>query len=155
MQSVDREMKKYLNLLKNQKGDTIVEVMLALTVIGLSLGISFAIANRSTNVGLEARERSEALKLAESQLEYMKNDLSNIATYRDATPYCIVGGVKYAVSAGGSQCLGANRNSLYDISVIYTAASGANPENFESFISWGKLSTSGAGNNQVSLVYRP
>jgi prepilin-type N-terminal cleavage/methylation domain-containing protein len=57
---------------KTQKGDTIVEVMLAMAVIGLVLGAAFGIANRGVITGRNAQERSEALKIAESQLELMK-----------------------------------------------------------------------------------
>ncbi len=62
------------NLFKNrrQRGDTIIEVMLAMVVVGMVLGVSYGIANRSVIVGRDAQERTEALKHAETQLELIK-----------------------------------------------------------------------------------
>ncbi len=57
---------------KKLRGDTIIEVLLAMTVIGLVLGSSYAIANRSLRIGREAQERTEALKIVETQLERLR-----------------------------------------------------------------------------------
>jgi len=57
---------------KFQRGDTIVEVLIAMAVLGLVLASSFAIANRSYATGLNAQERNEALKIAESQVELLR-----------------------------------------------------------------------------------
>src|SRR6056297_1097853 len=61
-----------MRLQKLQRGDTIIEVMLAMSVIALVLGSSYAIANRSTRIGREAQERTEALKEVETQVERLK-----------------------------------------------------------------------------------
>lgn len=55
-----------------QRGDTIVEVMLAMAVVGMVLGVAYGITNRSVQVGRSAQERSEALKIAETQIELLK-----------------------------------------------------------------------------------
>lgn len=55
-----------------QRGDTIVEVLIAVAVLGLVLGSSFAIANRSLTASLQAQERSEATKVIETQLEILR-----------------------------------------------------------------------------------
>lgn len=59
-----------------QRGDTIIEVMLAMAVIGMVLGVAYGIANRSVAIGRSAQERSEALKFAESQVELIKQYVS-------------------------------------------------------------------------------
>ena len=66
----------------SQRGDTIVEVLLAMAVVGLVLGVAYGITNRSVAIGRSAQERSEALKLAETQLELLKEYISqeNIET---------------------------------------------------------------------------
>lgn len=56
----------------NQIGDTIIEVMLAMAVIGMTIGGAYGIANRSLRAAQVAQERGEALKVAESQLEIIK-----------------------------------------------------------------------------------
>lgn len=63
--------------LKQQRGDTIVEVLLAMAVVGMVLGVAFGIANRSVAVGRSAQERSEALKYAETQVELIKEYVAN------------------------------------------------------------------------------
>jgi type II secretory pathway pseudopilin PulG len=55
-----------------QRGDTIVEVLIAMAVLGLVLASAFAISNRSYATGLNAQERNEALKIAESQVELLR-----------------------------------------------------------------------------------
>lgn len=55
-----------------QRGDTIVEVLLAMSVIGLVLGSAFGIANRNVATGQNAQERSEAIKEFETQLELLR-----------------------------------------------------------------------------------
>jgi type II secretory pathway pseudopilin PulG len=61
---------KKINL--RQRGDTIVEVLIAMAVLGMVLGTAFAIANRSYAVGISAQERTEAVKIAESQIELLR-----------------------------------------------------------------------------------
>lgn len=59
-------------LFKTQIGDTIVEVILAVAVVSLALGLGFGVANRSLKGFRQAQERSEATKVVESQLEGLK-----------------------------------------------------------------------------------
>lgn len=56
----------------NQSGDTIVEVMIAVAVVGFVLAGAFVSANRSTKAVLKSQERAEALKFSESQLESIR-----------------------------------------------------------------------------------
>ncbi len=53
-------------------GDTIVEVLIVIAVVGLILAGAFVSSNRSTQVTRTAQERGEALKVAETQLERIK-----------------------------------------------------------------------------------
>jgi prepilin-type N-terminal cleavage/methylation domain-containing protein len=52
-----------------QAGDTIVEVMIVLAVLGLAISISYATANRSLLNARQAQENSIATELAQSQME--------------------------------------------------------------------------------------
>lgn len=61
-----------MSLKSNQLGDTIVEVMIAVAVIGLTLASSYAIVVSSLKSARQAQERGEALKLAEGQVEQLK-----------------------------------------------------------------------------------
>lgn len=63
---------------KFERGDTIVEVLFAIAVIGFVLGASYASASRSVRLGRDAQEHTQALKLAETQVERLKYLATNI-----------------------------------------------------------------------------
>ncbi len=56
-----------------QRGDTIVEVMVVLAVLGLALSISYATANRGLQQSRNAQEHSQALGIINSQIELLRN----------------------------------------------------------------------------------
>lgn len=130
----------------DQKGDTIIEVLLAMVVVGLTLGIGFNLARNAQQTGQVARERSEALSLAESQLELLKSNLNGqptaIATlgYDDSTPYCILSGDQKIADAAdtASKCYeidtiaGGNGTGFYRLQMDYDATD----QSFRSSVSW-------------------
>lgn len=67
-------------------GDTIVEVMISMAVLGGTLGISYAIANNSLQQSQDAQERTQVVKILQSQLELLRASagLPNTKIY-DAT----------------------------------------------------------------------
>ena len=56
----------------NSRGDTIVEVLIALAVLSLAFGISYATANRSLEVSQNAQEHSLALEYLNAQIEGLR-----------------------------------------------------------------------------------
>lgn len=70
-----------ITALNNQTGDTIIEVLLALAVLGFVIMGSYSIATKSLNGIRIAQERGEALKIAETQTEIIKQHFDS----RDAT----------------------------------------------------------------------
>lgn len=80
--------------LKNQKGDTVVEVLLSVAVLSLILSISYGLANRSTMAVRASQERSEALKINEAQQESLKTYLSdpNHEVPAEDVPFCLSAG---------------------------------------------------------------
>jgi type II secretory pathway pseudopilin PulG len=56
----------------NNVGDTIIEVMIAIAIIGSILGSSYVTANNSLRGTRQAQERTEALKFLEAQVESLK-----------------------------------------------------------------------------------
>lgn len=58
---------------KNQAGDTIIEVLIAVVVVGLAIAISYGIASRSLRLARQSQERVEAVKLTEGQVERLKS----------------------------------------------------------------------------------
>jgi len=57
---------------RRQAGDTIVEVLVALLVVGIALVAAYGISSRSLRASRSAQERGEALKLVEGQVEKLK-----------------------------------------------------------------------------------
>ena len=65
---------------KSQSGDTIVEVLIALSILGLALSIAYATANRSITAIRLANETSNATAITKSQIELLRGTSST-------TPY--------------------------------------------------------------------
>jgi len=143
-----------------QRGDTIVEVMMAMMVVGLSLGVAYGIANRATLTGRNAQERTEALKVAEAQIELLKSNLAADAStrpdYTDGSPssFCITAADPEvdADATAGSACDNVN-GSLYSITLEYQAATGSTLEVYKSVAVWDVPSSSVQG--RVEIPYRP
>ncbi len=74
----------------NSAGDTIVEVMLALAILGLVLGGAYIVVNHSTLNERRAQERGIALQLAQAQIESMKQFASvSSLTSANGSPFCL------------------------------------------------------------------
>lgn len=56
-----------------QRGDTIVEVLIAIAVVGMVLGGAYVVVNSNVKNNQRAQEQSRAVKVAESQLEQLRN----------------------------------------------------------------------------------
>lgn len=61
----------------NSAGDTIIEVLVVLAVLGLAISISYATASRSLLAARGAQENSEATQLVQAQIEYLRNYAKN------------------------------------------------------------------------------
>jgi len=132
----------------NTKGDTIVEVLIAIAIVSAVLGGAFVSANRSLNGTRQAQERGEAVKLVESQLERLKaaakttdvgNPVKNIFAASGPNPFCLDDSLN-RVAAGNALCtqgaparyvLSIQRaadNSTFTATANWDAAGGAGPE---------------------------
>ncbi len=58
--------------LQNRAGDTLVEVLISIAIVSVVVTGAYALASRSLHQGITASEHSQALKLAEGQLESLK-----------------------------------------------------------------------------------
>lgn len=77
-----------------QRGDTLIEVLIALVILGLVLVSAYSSTSRSLRSARQAQERSEATKLAEAQAERLKSLAPQFRhpdrnVFITATPYCI------------------------------------------------------------------
>ena len=59
-----------------ERGDTLVEVMVAIVIVATVIGGAYVVSNRSLQSTRGAQERGNALKLAEAQIEQLKSIIS-------------------------------------------------------------------------------
>jgi prepilin-type N-terminal cleavage/methylation domain-containing protein len=149
----------YLRKLKlsNHRGDTIVEVMVVLAVLGMAIGISYATANASLLETRQAQENSEATELAQSQIEALRTLTQPGATpniFASAGPYCLVAAPPSYSLDTGSSCAISGGSFNYTISVMYLSpvTNPTTPDQFTVNVTWPDVQ--GYGNDQVTLVYR-
>lgn len=155
-------MRRRFNSLK-QTGDTIVEVLIAIAVVSGVLGATYSIMNKNMLLVRDNQERTEASKLAQSQLEVLKNtwdhtnpkdfpnqhnvsfcfaEDSSIIYLSAALPALEMGEDNLSEYAGG--CV---REEIYHVGVRYNAA----PKTYTVTVRWDKI---GGGRNEVAMVYR-
>lgn len=127
-------------------GDTIVEVMIAILVVGTVLGSSYAAANRYFKNIRQAQEYTNALKIAEGQIEQIKGYVINNdrAPITSAAPFCFKNGIQTGASR---DC---TIDTLYTSSIARTDAT--NQYTFTVTVSWSNIN--GGANSTVTLVYK-
>jgi type II secretory pathway pseudopilin PulG len=132
----------------DKRGDTIVEVLLAIAVVSAVLGGAFVATNRSLGGVRQSQERGEALKLVEGQLERLKESVrtdTNPPVFTTPTnPFCLNDSL--AVQNTGNPACNQGRYRL-DIS---RSASG-DTYTFVARATWDRLS---GGQDQVNIRYR-
>ena len=148
---------------RNQRGDTIVEVLVVLAVLGLAIGISFATANSSLLATKGAQENSQASELLQSQVEalrYMVPTADSTApdpsVLQTDAPFCLVtSSLPYKVVSSpldsvADECQQGGpdpANPLYNVSIQFDGTS-----TYTLIATWDDIS--GQGKDSVTMVYR-
>jgi hypothetical protein len=141
--------------------------MAAITIIGLALATAYALSNRSFRTGQSTVERTQALALAQGQVEFLKNaglngeidDLLAMSNYGNGGKFCFRDDTGAVVAAGsGSYCdpYGPSTpppgdKTLYNIDVSYCSGGGCESGVFTVTASWQAL---GGGQNQLNVYYK-
>lgn len=145
---------------RRQAGDTIVEVMIVLAVLGMAIGISYATANRSLLNARQAQEASLATELVQAQVEGLQTLAHGGTIYTDST-FCIIdsgsGPAVHVIAANDTACnLGeANR---YAITINWngaTPAAGSSTPGSDTFTvkaTWDDVE--GQGKDTATISYR-
>jgi Tfp pilus assembly protein PilV len=143
-----------------QKGDTIVEVLIAVAVVSAVLVGAFTIANRSSVQIRAAQERSEAQKLASSAIESLKARTTAANALALNKAYCI-DLTHQATSSGTLKPLAAEQDTDYNASCrsVGTAVpyyiSVTHVDNNGSFVIHARWDRVGGGDRQdVTYNYR-
>jgi len=110
-------------------------------------------SNRNLQTGVSAAQRSQALALAQDQVERIKNayltSSSALGTYKINKAFCILAdGSQEDVEASDSKCANFN-GGQYSISISY----GASSQVFSTTITWPSNSNT-SGSDQLQLYYK-
>jgi type II secretory pathway pseudopilin PulG len=147
-----------------QAGDTIIEVLIVIMVLGSVLGGAFITMNRSTTNIRQSQERVEALKVAEGQVESLKSVVKsgNIAVFTAPAPFCLSGTLVVAALTGSFPTLNTDPLTTYVASCKdsgsggrYNIAIEPNTPDTNTFlvhVRWFKYNA--AGNEEVTLAYK-
>lgn len=127
--------------LRNQRGDTIVEVLIAISIVSLTLAGAYASVSRSTNATRTAQERGEALKWAETQVEQLK--AADTAAIPNLSTFC------YTTGFQPSPTVPCQSGTIpYNATIT---KDNRHPGSFSVIVTWSGLGTS--ANNTVELDY--
>lgn len=151
----------------NQRGDTIVEVLISIAVVSMILGGAYVMTNRSLQATRSAEERGNAMKVIEAQLESIKSIASGENSDRvmgasTPTNFCVVPSTLTLTGAGGQTCafdtLGNNnatQDPKFNISITRTAVNGGEGYTFTIRNTWNSVSVKGgSGQEQATMSYR-
>lgn len=152
------------------RGDTIVEVIIAIAVVSLVLVGGFTTVNRSSTAVRDSEEHAEALTLLEGQVEAVRALGTDATSAVYTTPIFCVNTTSGAVQAFTiatipplssdisnnfsrypPDCNGTNNpnlSDLYNIMAHYDQSSNT----FEFLTRWDRL---GGGGDEVSIFYKP
>lgn len=123
-----------------QRGDTIVEVLIASAVAGLVLVGAYTSVSRNTLANQDTQEHSQAQKIVESQIEFLRAagglPGSDTCFKNDSTP------------ANGSACITSDPQK-YHIGI--TSSSGV----YKVAVTWVSLVGNSGTNANVTMFYRP
>ena len=146
----------------NKRGDTIVEVLIALAVLSLAFAISYTTANHALEISQTTQEHSLALEYLDKQAEmlwYLANNYQNSPTLQTVE--------QQTFSSNGDFCLQTNDTNpssiTYQINNCSITASGFNysiwikrqNNNFQITIQWPGLGQLGTQNEQLSYRVYP
>jgi Tfp pilus assembly protein PilV len=143
----------FYKLKLRERGDTIVEVLIAIGVLSLILGGAFVITNRSLQGSRQAQERQNALKLAESQVEQIKNlaTTNGAALFAAAMPACITS-AGTIVGASNATCAVNTDGAPTAAEPIFHLSITRSGNTFTVRNTWANVR--GSGNDLVELKYR-
>lgn len=140
------------------RGDTIVEVLIAIAVVSAVLGGAFASAQRSLNGTIISRERGEAVKFVEGQLESLKailgsDDVARIDTAFSSTGgFCISDTLTIVTDLNNVACR-KGIGERYRVSIIPTGnLGGGTGREFTAAAVWDR--SGGGSQEQVQIEYR-
>jgi len=148
-----------------QRGDTIVEVLISMLIISVILAGAYGTVNKSSIGVRDSKEHAEALRLAQSQIEALRQDASKTTgsvIFTDAAnpPFCLYNGALLPAN-NASECRQdsggqpTTTEPVYNLSDVRTSCGPGLPGNcyqFAATVSWNSVTGNGQASEQI--VYR-
>lgn len=145
----------------NQRGDTIVEVLISMLIVSVVLGGAYASSNRSLQTTQSSKERDSALRVAEAQLERLREaDLASVPIAPNS--FCLNGSAALVnnpnplVPSVDSDDLSEASPNYHDDcqvttggGVAYNTAIVKNGDVYEVHVRWNRV---GGGSNQETIL---
>lgn len=138
---------KHLQLAKarlDQKGDTIIEVMISVSVLAVVLGVAFALSTQSMREGTDANNRNIAVQLSQQQIASIQS-LIKVSSSTPTFPstFCMN-------SAGGAPAIDANTKDCNQSPFTIVDTFDSTHNTFTITTSW---PSSNNGTKKVQLYY--
>ena len=136
-----------------ERGDTVVEVLICIAVIGLLLGGAFVLTNRSLQGTRAAQERLNGIKIVEGQLEQIKNFSSTDAATLFSAPasFCINSSQQIKPAADVSCTVGPDGNPSPAKEPKFTITVSRSVNTFTVKTVWNRVT--GNGQDNVEMKY--
>jgi prepilin-type N-terminal cleavage/methylation domain-containing protein len=138
-----------IRLFNKERGDTIVEVMIAIAIIAFVLGAAYYTANTSYRNDIDSEEHSEALTIAQAQLEELRIYGYKFNTSEDQ---CLING------SPSNSCTITDNTVPYTVKITNPSevnVDGAGLYTFVIQVNWQALGGGGSnGQDYVTLYYR-
>jgi type II secretory pathway pseudopilin PulG len=165
--------------LRNDKGDTIVEVLIVLAVLSLAFSISYATANNGLRQSTTAQQHSNALSELDSQLELLRGaysqnaNIGNLTTQQANEDFCFNNPANlsnatyflnhWKVPANGATDNFANYNgcsttiggATYYYSIDYNPGNATTDPFYDLRVRWQGLGTEGAQQEELTYKINP
>lgn len=138
---------------RNQRGDTIVEVVIAIAVISSVLTGAFYLTNHSTRAVRDAQEHAQALQLLQGQVEQLRAQAPDNTWSALPANFCFDNATGAIKSLASSTTYGCNAADYYNFVIERPPTPPANGENalFKVKVQWDSI-LSKKGNE--TLLYK-
>ena len=148
-----------------QRGDTIIEVLIAMTVASSVLGIAYGTANRNLLMTRASQERSEAARLIQGQIESLSyvSRTALVSLPDSGIPFCLKDAT--VVESGWGIGVIPNPDLTLDIfgsyppecingfyNYVITRDQDPNTNSFHFYVRWENVA--GGKRDQIIMVYR-
>lgn len=139
---------------ERQRGDTLIEVLIAVTIVSMVLGGAYVTTNRSLLATRGAQERAAALKLTESQVEQLKGLVTTDpdSVLNAAGQFCIYQQTTVVTNVNDPRCTQTAAGQIASADPRYAIAITRTNNTFDVKTTWANVN--GKQTDQLNLRYR-